>query len=134
MTTSTATIDIPPASASPAAVRHMIGALLNAWGLVVADIDDAVLVIHEILMNALEHAGAEANLELQLIHADDLLRASISDGSAVHPVIQELNQTADRGRGMQIVTAISERWGAEDHHGGKRVWVQIHLGRTASRR
>lgn len=131
MTTSTATIDLPPASAPPVAVRRITGGLLSAWGLASTDVDDAVLVVHEIFVNAVEHAAGVANLELQLTHADERLWASVADGSSIHPIVQELDHGADRGRGLQLVAAICERWGVDDHHGGKRVWVQINLGRAA---
>jgi anti-sigma regulatory factor (Ser/Thr protein kinase) len=131
MTTSTATIDLPTASAPPVAVRRVTSGLLSAWGLATTDVDDVVLVVHEIFINAVEHAAGEANLELQLTHADDRLWASVADGSSIHPIIQELDHRADRGRGMQLVAAICARWGVDDHHGGKRVWVQINLGRAA---
>jgi hypothetical protein len=26
---------------------------------------------------------------------------------------------------MQLVEAIADRWGAEDHQGGKRVWLEL---------
>ena len=40
---STATIDLPPASAPPVAVRRVTGGLLAAWGLASTDVDDVVL-------------------------------------------------------------------------------------------
>jgi hypothetical protein len=30
-----------------------------------------------------------------------------------------------RGRGMHLVQAIADRWGSEDHGGGKRVWLEL---------
>jgi hypothetical protein len=32
---------------------------------------------------------------------------------------------ADGGRGVLIIEALSSGWGVHDHHGGKRVWVQL---------
>jgi hypothetical protein len=26
---------------------------------------------------------------------------------------------------MQLVEAIADRWGADEHHGGKRVWLEL---------
>lgn len=125
MTSSNATIDLPPRSTSPAAVRHLTRALLSTWGLADGNIDDAVLAVHELLVNALQHAGGEANLELQLSYAEHGLRVSLADGSAIRPMVRELDRTAERGRGMRLVAALAERWGIDDYHGGKRVWLQL---------
>ena len=36
---------------------------------------------------------------------------------------------AESGRGVELVRALAERWGVDEHHGGKRVWVQLGGGR-----
>jgi hypothetical protein len=53
------------------------------------------------------------------------LRLSVADGSAVRPVVRELDRDNPRGRGLRLVQAIADRWGAEDHQGGKRVWLEL---------
>jgi hypothetical protein len=53
------------------------------------------------------------------------LRITLADGSAVRPVVRELTGDAPTGRGMAIVAAVASRWGVEDHHGGKPVWVEL---------
>jgi hypothetical protein len=39
--------------------------------------------------------------------------------------VRELSQDPPRGRGLQLVAAIADRCGAEDHQGGKRVWFEL---------
>ena len=53
----------------------------------------------------------------------------MADGSSVRPVVRELDADRPRGRGLQLVQAIADRWGAEDHHGGKRVWFELDVPR-----
>lgn len=86
---------------------------------------DAELLTSEIVSNAVDHAGGEHSLVLELAHSDGWLRVSLADGSAVHPMIREINNPTPGGLGMRMVDAIADRWGVEDHHGGKRVWFEM---------
>jgi len=56
------------------------------------------------------------------------VRLALADGSTVKPVINDLvdiDPAGQSGRGMLIVHVISDRWGTEEHHGGKRVWAEL---------
>ena len=65
----------------------------------------------------------DLTLELQL--SDRWLRIGVVDGSSIRPVVQELSMDRPRGRGMRMVQQIADRWGADDHLGGKRVWFEL---------
>jgi hypothetical protein len=75
--------------------------------------------------NVVDHVGGEADLTLELSLSDTWLRIAVVDGSAIRPVVQELSHERPRGRGMRIVEKIADRWGADDHKGGKRVWFDL---------
>jgi len=124
MSTLTARLELPPVAHTPRAARHVVDALLEAWS-APHDRDDAVLVVNELVSNVVDHVGGEASLVVEVIMSDGWLRVSVADGSAVCPVVQELSGHEPRGRGMQVVAALAARWGCEDHHGGKRVWVEL---------
>jgi len=120
-----ALIDVPASAHGPAAARHVVAALLPVWELPELSAD-AELVVSELVTNAYRHAPGTDSFELELVRQSDGVRISLADGNAVRPVIAELH--ADHqptGRGMAIVAALAVRWGAEDHHGGKRVWVDL---------
>ena len=104
--------------------RHIVLELLRAWK-VPHDLDDAALLVTELVSNVVDHVQGEAVLTLELGVSDDWLRIAVVDGSSVRPVVQELAQDRPRGRGMRMVQAIADRWGAEDHRGGKRVWFEL---------
>ncbi|WP_138758978.1 ATP-binding protein [Modestobacter altitudinis] len=125
MSTLTATADLRPTARSVVSARRMVGELLTAW-VSPHDRQDVELLVTELVANVVDHAGAESVLTLEVSLSETWLRISVTDGSAIRPVVQELDHTAPRGRGMQIVEAIADRWGAEDHHGGKRVWLELH--------
>ncbi len=124
MSSYTARIDLVPATASVPVARHVTQDLLRSWGSP-HDLDDAALLVSELVSNVVDHVQGEAVLTLELALGGDWLRISVADGSAVRPVVRELQEDRPRGRGLQLVEAIADRWGAEDHHGGKRVWFEL---------
>lgn len=70
-----------------------------------------VVLANEITTNAVEHIEGEASLLLELVQSDTWLRVSLADHSALRPMVRELNHQAPRGRGMQLVEALAQRWG-----------------------
>jgi anti-sigma regulatory factor (Ser/Thr protein kinase) len=124
MSSRTAAFDLPPRLASVPAARHLLLELLRVWE-VPHDREDAALLVTELVANVVDHVGGEAVLTVGLTLSEDWLRVSVADGSAVRPVIRELDSGNPRGRGLQMVQRIASRWGAEDHDGGKRVWFEL---------
>ena len=127
MSSYSARVDLPPAAVGVPLARHVTLDLLRAWDSP-HDVDDAALLVSELVSNVVDHVQGEAVLTLELALAGDWLRISVADGSAVRPVVRELQQGRPRGRGLQLVEAIADRWGAEDHHGGKRIWFELRPG------
>jgi anti-sigma regulatory factor (Ser/Thr protein kinase) len=124
MSSRTASIDLPPSQVSVPASRHLTLELLRVWD-VPHDREDAALLVTELVSNVVDHVGGEANLTLEVSVSEDWLRIAVADGSSVRPVVQELSHERPRGRGLRMVQAIADRWGAEDHQGGKRVWFEL---------
>jgi hypothetical protein len=81
--------------------------------------------VTELVSNVVDHVGGETSLTLEVEMSDGWLRISVADGSAVRPVVRELDTGSVRGRGLQLVHMIADRWGSEDHQGGKRVWFDL---------
>ena len=124
MSSYTARVDLPPVLASVPLARHVTLDLLRAWGSA-HDLDDAALLVSELVANVVDHVEGEAALTLELSLAEAWLRISVADGSSVRPVVRELRREQPRGRGLRLIEAIADRWGAEDHHGGKRIWFEL---------
>jgi hypothetical protein len=124
MSTLTANVDLQPVPASVPASRHVVVELMRAWG-VPQDRDDAALLVTELVANVVDHVQGVASLTLELAVSDGWLRIAVVDGSAIRPVVRELESDHPRGRGLLLVQAIADRWGAEDHRGGKRVWFEL---------
>ena len=124
VSTLSACIDLPATPRSVVAARRVLRELLGAWG-APQDRADAELLATELVANVVDHVGGEHGLTLEITLAEAWLRIGVVDGSAVRPVAQELSGERLRGRGLQMVAAIATRWGVEDHHGGKRVWLDL---------
>ena len=125
MSTRSASFDLPPSVASVPAARRLVRELLVVWD-VPHDHEDAGLLVTELVANVVDHVRGEADLTLELSLSDTWLRIAVVDGSAIRPVVQELSHERPRGRGLRLVEAIADRWGAEDHKGGKRVWFDMY--------
>jgi len=128
MSTLRASFELPPTLAAPRTARVVLGQLLDAWAVDEVVVEDAGMLVHEVVANVVDHAGSDVALEVDVVAADAWVRVGVADGSSVRPVIRELDPRASRGRGMQIVSSIAARWGAEDRDGGKRVWFDLHRG------
>jgi anti-sigma regulatory factor (Ser/Thr protein kinase) len=124
MSTYRASIDLPPVLRSVPVARHVVLDLMRAWG-APQDRDDAALLVTELVTNVVDHVGGEASFTLELEASDGWLLVAVVDGSSITPVVRELDHERPRGRGLQLVEAIAERWGTEEHHGGKRIWFHL---------
>ncbi len=124
MSTLRASVDLLPTARSVPVARHLVLDLLRSWR-APHDHDDAALLVTELVANVVDHVGGETVLTLELTLSDDWLRIAVADGSGVRPVIREMSTDNPRGRGMRLVAAIADQWGAEDHRGGKRVWFDL---------
>ena len=109
--------------AGPAAARRFIADVLAGWGHDGGVVDDAKLVVSELSTNAVVHAGSAFRLEARLTSAG--IRISIHDASPVAPGTREGHIRMDSGHGLNLVAALSERWGVDRSGAGKIVWAEL---------
>lgn len=124
VSTLSATFELPPTAVGIRSARRLVGELLLVWR-APHDPSDAALLVTELVANVVDHVGGGAPLSLELVLAGEWLRIAVVDGSAVRPVVRALCVEEPRGRGLRLVEAIADRWGCEDHEGGKRVWFEL---------
>ncbi|MEV0268011.1 MAG: ATP-binding protein [Hamadaea sp.] len=118
----TARFDLPLGVRAPGAARTLVRDMLVAWDLPDTGwLDDAELLVSELVSNAVRHGGGCIELSVQSHEQGVTIKAA--DGSSVVP--RRRDPGDDGGFGLQIIEAISEGWGVEEFQGGKRVWVRL---------
>jgi PAS domain S-box-containing protein len=86
-------------------------------------IDAAVLVLSEIVTNALVHAGTDVTVRVWSGSAGT--RVEVEDGGTHLPVRRRYARTAGTGRGLQLVDELADRWGVHRRTSGKSVWFEV---------
>lgn len=105
--------------------RHFARDVLTEWDLRQL-VEDAQLGTSELVTNAVRHAGTE--LELSLLLSDAVtIEVRDREPELPHPDHVEFDPTAESGRGLQIVAAISDDWGVTARPDGKAVWFTLRL-------
>jgi PAS domain-containing protein/anti-sigma regulatory factor (Ser/Thr protein kinase) len=103
--------------------RRFTARTLRRWK--VDEAADAVLlVVSELVTNALVHTQGAVRLDLVL--RGDRVRVSVSDSSPrapAKPVVVDWEATG--GRGLLLVEAMSEAFGSVPVAGGKQVWSEV---------
>jgi two-component sensor histidine kinase len=104
-------------------IRRRLRTLLTAWGLSTHTVDDALLVVEELVANVLDHARTRFQLIVRL--TGSVLHLAVHDGSFRTPQVQPFDPHAGRGRGLQLVSTLAARWGCDADTGGKTVWAEL---------
>lgn len=106
--------------------RRFVTDTLGRWGHDDNVLDDAAMVVTELVTNALVHARSATTVAVS--SRPGTVRIEVADASPVAPVPRERHATTASGRGIALVAAIAERWGAEPAPDGKVVWVELREG------
>ncbi|MEV5551309.1 SpoIIE family protein phosphatase [Streptomyces sp. NPDC052309] len=108
--------------------RRFTRRTLRTWGVPQDDLDAVLLVVSELVTNALVHTDGKVRLDLTLVNGR--LRVAVADASPRTPVKPAgIGWEATGGRGILLVEAMSAAWGALPVSGGKQVWSEIPLSR-----
>ncbi|MFE6198046.1 SpoIIE family protein phosphatase [Streptomyces sp. NPDC057838] len=119
----TATWRLPARADAATRARALVLALLERWQ-VRADIRDrAVLVVDELVANAVRHAAGP--LTVRLIRTGHGLLCEVGDTGNGRPRLGRTDLFADAGRGLHIVHRLTTRWGVRWTDTGKVVWAAI---------
>jgi PAS domain S-box-containing protein len=86
-------------------------------------LDPTLLLVSEVVTNALLHAGTIIDLAATL--DDTGLRVEVGDGSPHLPSRRRYGATAGTGRGLQMLETLVDDWGVTLHGGGKTVWFHV---------
>lgn len=120
-----------PTAPSVSEARRFARAALEEWG-VDEVADDVVLLVSELVTNAITHAGTPTTLEVRVevggvrldvedLHPHRMLRMGTDPSNGVD----------EHGRGLLLTSALATTWGVEYRPGSKRVWAVVALHETA---
>ncbi len=127
---------VPHGPAGVGKARHRMRAQLRSGGVAESVIDDAVLILSELLSNACRHgrplgdapAGDGDVRAAWRVDARGRLLVEVTDGGGpTRPAPATPSVTAHGGRGLNIITALADDWGVRDDVEGEvTVWVVVH--------
>jgi anti-sigma regulatory factor (Ser/Thr protein kinase) len=118
------------ASSSVADARHRLAEDLRRRQVRRSTVDDAVLVLSELVSNAIKHARplASGKIAVSWEVVGEVVRIAVTDGGSstrptpLHPSISALG-----GRGLSIVSTVAREWGVDDGPPGTTVWAELRL-------
>ncbi|KQW12928.1 ATP-binding protein [Streptomyces sp. Root369] len=120
-----------PFTAEPqevAALRRSVRLHLGLWGLH-GVIDAAQLCVSELVSNVISHVGTGTPATLVVSMSGTRVRIEVHDSDTrALPVFLDAGLDAESGRGMALVTAVSDRWGVQLQADRKVTWCELPTG------
>ncbi len=118
-----ATLELAPALASVRRARQFASEKVTEWELPEL-LDDAILVVSELTANAITHANSHCRLRLSVTRT--ALRIEVIDTGQGTPEPQLPSTTAEHGRGLHLVDALTSAWGMEILDSDEKlVWAEF---------
>lgn len=130
---------VPHGPAGVGQARHRMREQLRSHGVSDSVVDDAVLILSELLSNACRHGrplGRHTDVgdgDVRAAWRVDRkggLTVEVTDGGGpTRPVPATPSVTARGGRGLNIINALADEWGVRDSSSGEvTVWVLVNEG------
>ncbi|MEU7281279.1 ATP-binding protein [Streptomyces sp. NPDC045431] len=129
---------VPHGPAGVGEARHRMRRELRRGGVSESVVDDAVLVLSELLSNSCRHGrplgrrevGDGDVLAAWRVDASGALTVEVTDGGGpTRPVPATPSVTARGGRGLNIISSLAQDWGVRDGAAGEvTVWVLLTEG------
>lgn len=113
---------LPPRPESAGVARELVMSRCREWG-VESLCDDIALVVTELVVNAIRHAGTDVTVVLHPIGGG--VRLEVQDGSTRPLRPRRAAGSDEGGRGLLLVDALSHRYGVEAETTGKKVWAEL---------
>jgi anti-sigma regulatory factor (Ser/Thr protein kinase) len=117
--------DVGSDSGALSEARRFVSRTLDAWQISDALTFDVVLCVSELTTNAISHGARPIQLRMRKQRYHLLLE--VRDSGKGVPSMRMSEPDEVSGRGLLIVSRVSERWGIRSGPSGKAVWAQFRL-------
>ena len=101
-----------------ARARRFVARTLRSWGLR-EEIPDLVLLVSELVSNALLHGAGTISVDIG--HEEGLLRLDVTDQGGTSLPHLETDELG--GRGLRLVDLLADSWGVDKSSDETRVWL-----------
>ncbi|MCP9211463.1 ATP-binding protein [Streptomyces sp. NEAU-Y11] len=126
-------VAIAPDPARVSDTRRITAAFVRLWSLPLSMEEEAVIVVSELVSNAVEHGFGLVSLRIR--YSDDTLRIDVADDNPEPARQQSAGPEDVRGRGLFIVQKIaaahSGSWGVSED--GRTTWCVLRVLRAGER-
>ncbi|AJT64291.1 hypothetical protein T261_2617 [Streptomyces lydicus] len=121
-------VRLPSRPQSARIARRLTGCvLLKQWSLSPQLAEQAVLLVSELVGNAVRHTGARC-FGLRMLRRRGWIRIEVRDPSRGLPCLMPVHEMDTSGRGLFLVDKLSDRWGVDLLPRGKTTWFEMRVG------
>jgi len=120
----------PAVPASVPEARSYVTALLARLAPDVCE--TAALLVSELATNAVRHAGGRPfEVTVRQLSEPDRVWCGVTDTDPGQPMLRSPSVTDEHGRGLRLVGALADRWGAHRRRDtdAKTVWFELNYTR-----
>ncbi|MET9087396.1 ATP-binding protein [Streptomyces sp. NPDC090075] len=122
-----AEVPLPSRPESAATARRLAQVVvLRQWRLSPKMTEDAVLLVSELVGNAVRHTGARV-FGLRMRRRPGWIRVEVRDPSRGLPCLMPVQELDISGRGLFLVDKLSDRWGVDLLPRGKTTWFEMRV-------
>ena len=120
---------LPTADRAVRVARLATRDALVAWQLACFE-ETAVLLVSELVTNAVRHTRGSDAITLELQAAGTRLRIEVTDADPRWPQPRIPAEFDGSGFGLVLVDALAGKWGVRDTAAGKAVWAELDEGQS----
>ena len=122
------TLRVPSTMSSAVDVRRALVSELRALGVDAIVVDEAEIVISELVANAVRHAKPlpDGTIRVKWTVRPGVVEIEVTDGggpTTPHPAPHSVWSAG--GRGLRIVGSLAHEWGVREDRSGSTVWASM---------
>ena len=120
-------VRLPSRPESAATARRITSCvMLRQWQLPAQTAEHGVLLVSELVGNAVRHTGARV-FGLRMLRRRGWVRIEVRDPSRGLPCLMPVREMDVSGRGLFLVDKLSDRWGVDLLPRGKTTWFEMRV-------